>query len=78
MKTLPIFIGGEWVQAEHGGSREVLNPANGECLALVADGAQHEVDHAVAFARKAFDEGPWPRMRAQSRISSTSTPTISR
>lgn len=69
MKTLPIFIGGEWVQAEHGESREVLNPANGECLALVADGAQHEVDHAVAFARQAFDVGPWPRMRAQERAS---------
>ncbi len=67
MKTLPIFIGGGWTKAAEGGTREILNPANNECIGLVADGTARDAEKAVAFARKAFDEGPWPRMRAQER-----------
>jgi betaine-aldehyde dehydrogenase len=69
MKTLPIFIGGEWVQAVEGGTREILNPATNEPLALVADGTAQDAERAIAAARKAFDEGPWPKMRAQERAS---------
>ncbi len=67
MKTLPMFIGGEWAQAADGSTREILNPATNEVLALVADGSEQDADKAIAFARKAFDEGPWPKMRAQER-----------
>src|SRR5687768_3304777 len=69
MKTLPIFIGGEWVQAVEGGTREILNPATNEPVALVADGTAQDAERAIAAARKAFDEGPWPKMRAQERAS---------
>jgi betaine-aldehyde dehydrogenase len=69
MKTLPMFIGGEWMLSADGGTREILNPANNEPVAVVADGGVRDADKAVAFARKAFDEGPWPKMRAQERAS---------
>jgi 5-carboxymethyl-2-hydroxymuconic-semialdehyde dehydrogenase len=46
-----------------------LNPATNEVLAEAADGGQREIDAAVAAARKAFDEGPWPRMSAAQRAS---------
>lgn len=69
MKTLPIFLGGEWVQAADGRAREILNPATNECVAMVADGSRLDAEKAIAFARKAFDEGPWPRLRAQERAS---------
>src|SRR5689334_1032301 len=69
MKTLPMFIGGEWVQSVDGRTREILNPANNETIAVAADGSARDADRAIAFARKAFDEGPWPKMRAQERAS---------
>jgi betaine-aldehyde dehydrogenase len=69
MKTLPMFIGGEWVQAVEGGTREILNPANNELIAVVSDGSARDAEYAVNFARNAFDSGPWPRMRAQERAS---------
>ena len=69
MKTLPMFIGGEWTQAVEGGTREIVNPANNEAFAQVTDGGPRDAERAIAFARKAFDSGPWPRMRAQERAS---------
>jgi len=33
----------------------------------VARGRAEDVDRAVRAARKAFDEGPWPRMPARER-----------
>ena len=31
-------------------------------IASVAEGDAEDVNRAVSAARKAFDEGPWPRM----------------
>ncbi len=67
MKTLPMFLNGAWVEAAAGHTREILNPANNELLALVADGSEQDADLAIAHARHAFDTGPWPKMRAQER-----------
>jgi 5-carboxymethyl-2-hydroxymuconic-semialdehyde dehydrogenase len=44
-----------------------LNPATNEVLALAAAGEAADVDLAVAAARRAFDEGPWPRLNAAER-----------
>lgn len=41
-----------------------LDPRTGEVIAYVAEGDAEDVNRAVAAARKAFDEGPWPRMAA--------------
>jgi len=46
---------------------EVLNPASGEVIATVPDGGAEDVDRAVRAARRAFDEGPWPRMDRSER-----------
>ena len=67
MKTLPMFFNGGWVEAASGATREILNPANNEVIATVTDGAERDAATAIAHARKAFDEGPWPRMRAPER-----------
>ncbi len=67
MKTLQMFLNGAWVDAAEGGTREILNPADNEVLAIAADGAAGDAELAIQHARKAFDEGPWPQMRAQER-----------
>jgi betaine-aldehyde dehydrogenase len=67
MSTANLFINGEWKSAVEGGTREILNPANNQVIATVADGTVKDAELAIAAARKAFDEGPWPRMRAGER-----------
>jgi len=44
------------------------DPRTGEVIAHVAEGDAEDVNRAVAAARKAFDEGPWPKMSAYVRI----------
>lgn len=69
MKSLSMFLNGAWVDAIDGGTREILNPANNELLAIASDGGERDAELAIQHARKAFDEGPWPQMRAQERAS---------
>ncbi len=49
-----LFIGGEFVEAERGGTIEVLNPHDNSRLAEVAQATEADVDKAVAAAAKAF------------------------
>ena len=69
MKSLPMFLNGEWIEAGDGATREVFNPANNQLLAVVADGGERDAEAAIGHARRAFDEGPWPQMRAPERAS---------
>ncbi len=67
MKTLPMFLNGAWIEAGDGATREILNPANNQSLAQVTDGGTRDAELAIVHARRAFDEGPWPQMRALER-----------
>ncbi|HWE62905.1 MAG TPA: 5-carboxymethyl-2-hydroxymuconate semialdehyde dehydrogenase [Chloroflexota bacterium] len=60
------FIDGEYRPAD-GERFETLNPATNEPITTVAAGTAAAVDAAVRAARRAFDEGPWPRMTARER-----------
>ncbi len=62
-----LLIGGKWVAAKSGKSFETINPSNEEVLALVAEGEAEDIDEAVKSARKAFEEGKWPRMNPHER-----------
>jgi betaine-aldehyde dehydrogenase len=62
-----LFIDGEWVAPTRGGSVPVIDPATEEVFAHVPAGTAEDVDRAVAAARRAFDEGPWPRMTGRAR-----------
>ena len=62
-----LFIGGKWVEPATSDVIEVRSPATGEYVGKVPLAAAADVDAACAAARKAFDEGPWPRMTPQER-----------
>ena len=62
-----LLIGGKWVPAKSGKTFATINPANEEMLAEVAEGDKADVNDAVKAARKAFDQGPWPRMKPAER-----------
>jgi len=62
-----FFIGGEWVALSSASTIEVINSATEELYATVPEAQVADVDRAVAAARLAFDEGPWPRLTPAER-----------
>jgi len=62
-----LFIGGEWVTPAGTGIIEVVNPATEEPAGRVPEATEADIDRAVEAARKAFDEGPWPKMAPTER-----------
>lgn len=62
-----LFIGGRWTAPESGDTRTVVSPVSEEAIAEIPLASTADVDHAVAAARKAFDQGPWPRMTLPER-----------
>jgi len=63
-----LFIGGEWVQPATDEVIEVIAPHTEEPIARVAAAGAEDLDRAVAAARAAFDDGPWPRLDPAERI----------
>ncbi|GAA2311984.1 aldehyde dehydrogenase [Streptomyces kunmingensis] len=63
-----LFIGGELTDPLGKDVIEVVSPHTGEVFGRVPHAAPADVDRAVAVARRAFDEGPWPRMSLDERI----------
>src|SRR5438477_32947 len=62
-----LFIGGELVEPAGSDIIEVVNPATEEVMGRAPDATEADVDRAVAAARTAFDEGPWPTMTVDER-----------
>ncbi|GAB2886418.1 aldehyde dehydrogenase [Nocardioides pacificus] len=63
-----FYIDGAWVAPSTGATLEVVSPHTEQVVARVPAGAPADVDRAVAAARRAFDEGPWPRLAPEERI----------
>ena len=63
-----MLIGGDWVAAADEATWSHRHPATGEQVAEFPVATPEDVDKAVRAARKAFDEGPWPRTRAGERV----------
>ncbi len=62
-----LVIDGKRVASASGQTYATLNPATGEALADVAEAGLEDVERAVAAARRAFDDGPWPNWPASQR-----------
>src|SRR5216684_2775226 len=67
MKAGEIFVGGKWQATRSGETYQPINPANEEPIGVVGKGDEGDIDLAVTAARKAFDEGPWPKMSPHER-----------
>ena len=57
-----LYIGGAWVAPSSGGQIDVVSPVTEELIFRVAEAREPDMDRAVAAAREAFDNGPWPRL----------------
>ena len=65
--TYELFIDGAWTTSASGRTSERLSPSDGTLVGTYARGDGTDVDRAVAAARRAFDEGPWPTLAAPKR-----------
>ncbi|GAB2466824.1 5-carboxymethyl-2-hydroxymuconate semialdehyde dehydrogenase [Xylanimonas ulmi] len=63
-------IGGRAVDSADGATFDVLDPVTNETYVQAAAGQRADVEAAVAAARAAFEDGPWPRLlpRERSRV----------
>jgi aldehyde dehydrogenase (NAD+) len=59
---LHLYIGGSWVAPLGGGVIEVVCPDTANACGATAEAGPGDMDAAVAAAREAFDNGPWPRL----------------
>ena len=66
-KPHKLLIDGKWVAAKSGKTFPVFDPATGGQIAAVADGGPEDIDAAVKAARKAFEDGPWGKMKPTER-----------
>jgi aldehyde dehydrogenase (NAD+) len=62
-----LYVGGLWVVPATDSVLEVRSPHDRSLIGTAPHSAPADVDAAVAAARRAFDEGPWPRMSPQER-----------
>lgn len=64
------YIDGEFVDSIGGETFDVLDPVTNEPYVRAAAGQQADIDRAVAAARRAFTDGPWPKLlpRQRSRV----------
>lgn len=63
-----LYIGGEWV-APANGRYDDVNPSTEEILTQAPDASIEQVADAIGAARRAFDDGPWPRLSPEERSS---------
>lgn len=66
-KMVELFIDGEFRPGAAGRRFDSIEPASEEVIADVALAEEADVGEAVLAARRAFDDGPWPRMSAAER-----------
>jgi acyl-CoA reductase-like NAD-dependent aldehyde dehydrogenase len=62
-----LFIGGEWVAAASSERIELVSPVSEQVFGTVAAAGRGDTEKAVAAAREAFDNGPWPRLPVAER-----------
>ena len=67
MANYQLFIDGEFVDSRSKKTFDSVNPFNQDVVATVARANVEDTRTAISAARKAFDDGPWPRMKKEER-----------
>lgn len=62
-----LFIDGRWLTPESSTTDAVINPATEELLVEVPSASRNDLAKALHAARRAFDDGPWPRLHREER-----------
>ncbi len=67
VRNYQMYIDGRWTDAAGGETYDVVDPASEDVIARVPKGGVADAEAAVRAARDAFDNGPWPKMKAMER-----------
>ncbi|WP_208028272.1 aldehyde dehydrogenase family protein [Rhabdothermincola sediminis] len=67
MADYQLFIDGAFTDAASGETFATYNPGTGQKLADLPKAGRDDAIRAIEAARKAFDEGPWPKMSGAER-----------
>ena len=62
-----FFIDGAWRPAQSSDRFEIVSPRSEQVIGHVPAASRADIDAAVAAARRAFDEGEWPRLTPAER-----------
>ena len=63
-----LYIGGRWQAPSTSQRLSVISPHTEQSIGQTPEASPADVDKAVKAARKAFDEGPWPRLSVGERM----------
>lgn len=66
-RRFQMYIGGQFTDGVSGEMSTRHSPAHGTAVAQWPSGREADALQAIAQARQAFDDGPWPRMSAGER-----------
>jgi acyl-CoA reductase-like NAD-dependent aldehyde dehydrogenase len=67
IREFKMLIDGKWVEGVETGTIERVAPSHGVTVSRYKSATKDDVHQAIAAARRAFDQGPWPRMTAAER-----------
>ena len=67
MKAQGFYINGQWQKPSSSESFETINPATEDIIDNIPAGNSDDINSAVAAARTAFEQGPWPKMTGTER-----------
>jgi len=62
-----LYIDGCWREASDGSTAPTITPIDESQITTVAQATESDVEAAVAAARTAFDDGPWPGFNVHAR-----------
>jgi betaine-aldehyde dehydrogenase len=62
-----LSLGGRFLAASDGATRDLIDPATGDVVARVAEATWSDAQRAIDIGREAFDTGPWPETPALER-----------
>ncbi|MGF6257662.1 aldehyde dehydrogenase family protein [Ensifer sp. LBL] len=67
VRAFQMLIDGKWVDSAEGRTIERVAPGHGVVVSRYQAGTKADAEKAIAAARRAFDDGAWPRMTASQR-----------
>jgi acyl-CoA reductase-like NAD-dependent aldehyde dehydrogenase len=67
IKNTKLFINNNFSDCASGKCFETINPATGKTITKISEGDKADIDLAVVAARKAFEEGKWPKTSGSRR-----------
>uniref|UniRef100_UPI0005B41428 aldehyde dehydrogenase family protein n=1 Tax=Rhizobium fredii TaxID=380 RepID=UPI0005B41428 len=67
VREFRMLIDGKWVDGTEGRTIERVAPGHGVVVSRYQAATKLDAERAIAAARRAFDDGSWPRMTASER-----------